>query len=200
MVTRRLVELMGGSIAVTSSAGVGSVFSIELAMTRPLASALAPAAPGAVPLQPGANDDGADPGVVHTLLYVEDNPANLTLVEEIVRFRPDLRLLSAPDGHLGIALAKAHLPEVILMDLNLPCVSGIDALKELRSDPRTAHIPVIALTASAMPRDVERGLASGFFRYLTKPINIDEFTEAIDSTLAVAGARRLPPKAPHDHP
>ena len=123
---------------------------------------------------------------------VEDNPANLKLVQEIVRYQPELRLLSAPDGHLGIELAKAHLPDVILMDLNLPCVSGMDALKELNSDPRTSHIPVIALTANAMPRDIERGMASGFFRYLTKPINIVEFTEAIDSTLAVADQRRAP--------
>ena len=199
VVTRRLVELMGGTIAVTSSAGVGSVFSIELAMTRPLTSALGAGGGAGVlaPPRPEATLDAQGGAAqVHTLLYVEDNPANLKLVEEIVRFRPDLRLLSAPDGHLGIEMAKAHLPEVILMDLNLPCVSGVDALKELRSDPRTAHIPIIALTASAMPRDVERGLASGFFRYLTKPINIDEFTEAIDSTLAVADARRLSPKAP----
>ncbi len=191
VVTRRLVELMGGTISVTSSAGVGSVFSIELALTRPLALALPDGANVArLPVLAGA--DGAHDAAAprRTLLYVEDNPANLKLVEEIVRFRPDLVLLSAPDGHLGIALAKAHLPDMILMDLNLPCVSGMDALKELRSDPRTAHIPVIALTASAMPRDVERGLANGFFRYLTKPINIDEFTEAIDSTLAVADARR----------
>ncbi|ATQ75041.1 hybrid sensor histidine kinase/response regulator [Massilia violaceinigra] len=190
VVTRRLVELMGGEIGVSSSVGVGTVFWIELGLTQPVPSAVGEAVvltlehkPAPVPL--------AD----HSLLYVEDNPANLKLVQEIVRFRPDLHLLTAPDGHLGIELAKAHLPDVILMDINLPCVSGLDALKELRSDPRTAHIPVIALTANAMPRDVERGLASGFFRYLTKPINIDEFNEAIDSTLAFADTRQLAQKA-----
>ena len=181
VVTRRLVELMGGEIGVTSSVGVGTVFWIELVLTEPLASAL----PAGAPLAPLRAEPAPEPLATHTLLYVEDNPANLKLVEEIVRFRPDLRLLSAPDGHLGIALAKAHLPDVILMDLNLPCVSGTDALKEIKSDPRTAHIPVIALTANAMPRDIERGLANGFYRYLTKPINIVEFTEAIDSTLAL---------------
>jgi signal transduction histidine kinase/CheY-like chemotaxis protein len=180
VVTRRLVELMGGQIGVSSSVGVGTVFWIELALTEPLASALGQA--GAPPAMPAPVT--RSPEASRLLLYVEDNPANLKLVEEIVRFRPELHLLSAPDGHIGLALAKAHLPDIVLMDLNLPCVSGTDALKELHSDPRTAAIPVIALTANAMPRDVERGLASGFFRYLTKPINIDEFNQAIDATLA----------------
>ncbi|NHZ90824.1 response regulator [Massilia sp. CCM 8733] len=190
VVTRRLVELMGGDIGVSSSVGVGTVFWIELGLTQPVPSAVGEAT--VLALEPKA---ASAPLAEHTLLYVEDNPANLKLVQEIVRYRPDLHLLAAPDGHIGIELAKAHLPDVILMDLNLPCVSGTDALKELRSDPRTAHIPVIALTASAMPHDVERGLASGFARYLTKPINIDEFNEAIDTTLAFADTRQLAQKA-----
>lgn len=180
VVTKRLVELMGGEIGVTSSPGVGSVFSIELASTAPLASALpergpeAQAAPSAPPAE----------GEPHLVLYVEDNPANLRLVEEIVAFRRDLRLLSAPDGHLGLELAKAHRPDAILMDLNLPGMSGFEVLRQLRADPETTWIPVIALTANAMPRDIERGMAAGFHRYLTKPIDIDKFTEAINSTLA----------------
>jgi CheY-like chemotaxis protein len=125
-----------------------------------------------------------------TLLYVEDNPANLKLVQEIISFRPDLTLLSAPDGHLGIELARVHHPDIILMDINLPGVNGIDALKLLKQDPATSHIPVIALTANAMPRDVEKGIAAGFFRYLIKPINIDEFTDAINSTLAYIAERK----------
>jgi CheY-like chemotaxis protein len=165
---------------------VGSVFWIELPLTEP--HALAPAAAAhqlaQAPAAPGPH------AAARTLLYVEDNPANLKLIEEIVRFRPDLRLLSAHDGHLGIEMARAHLPDLILMDLNLPCVSGTDAMKTLRGDPRTAHIPIIALTANAMPREVERGLASGFFRYLTKPINIDEFTDAVNTTLAWVDSRR----------
>ncbi|RSZ56793.1 response regulator [Massilia atriviolacea] len=192
VVTRRLVELMGGEIGVSSSVGVGTVFWIELGLTQPVPSVAGEAQALALAAD---HAEAQAPLAEHTLLYVEDNPANLKLVQEIVRFRPDLHLLSAPDGHIGIELAKAHLPDVILMDLNLPCVSGTDALKELRSDPRTAHIPIIALTASAMPRDVERGLASGFSRYLTKPINIDEFNEAIDSTLAFADTRQFAQKA-----
>jgi signal transduction histidine kinase/CheY-like chemotaxis protein len=178
VVTKRLLELMGGNIGATSSAGTGSTFWLELQATNPLPSVLS----GATLLRV---DSGSAPSASHVLLYVEDNPANLKLVQEIIGFRSDLRLLMAPDAHLGIEMARVHLPDLILMDINLPGMSGTDALKHLRADPITAHIPVIALTANAMPRDVERGLQNGFFRYLTKPIDIDQFTEAIDSTLAL---------------
>ena len=184
VVTKRLVELMGGQIGVTSSPGVGSVFWIELDSTAPLKSALGAVAAEHGPAAPGAPEAAPDEGEPHLLLYVEDNPANLRLVEEIVGFRQDLRLLAAPDGHLGLQLARAHSPEIILMDLNLPGMSGFEVLKQLRADAETAAIPVIALTANAMPRDIERGMAAGFHRYLTKPIDIDKFTEAINSTLA----------------
>jgi signal transduction histidine kinase/ActR/RegA family two-component response regulator len=183
VVTKRLVELMGGTIGVTSSQGVGSMFWIELQSTEP------------VPSRVDASAERPDQSHRHqagepaTVLYVEDNPANLKLVEEIISFRPDLKLISAPDGHLGIELARAHQPDIILMDINLPGLNGIEAVRLLANDPRTAHIPVIALTANAMPRDVERGLAAGFFRYLIKPINIDEFTEAINSTMAFLARR-----------
>ncbi|WP_306394760.1 ATP-binding protein [Telluria beijingensis] len=180
VVTKRLVELMGGEIGVTSSPGVGSVFWIELASTAPLASALPERGPEDASAPPALPDEGEP----HLVLYIEDNPANLRLVEEIVAFRQDLRLLAAPDGHLGLELAKAHRPEAILLDLNLPGMSGFEVLRQLRADPETTWIPVIALTANAMPRDIERGMAAGFHRYLTKPIDIDKFTEAINSTLA----------------
>ena len=180
---------MGGEIGVTSSPGVGSVFWIELASTAPLApherhGPHGPPAAICVEEAPGKAEAAPREGEPHVILYVEDNPANLRLVEEIVRFRSDLRLLSAPDGHLGLSLARAHQPELILMDWNLPGMSGVEVLRQLRADPETAAIPVIALTANAMPRDVERGQAAGFDHYLTKPIDIAKFTDAIDSTLA----------------
>jgi PAS domain S-box-containing protein len=181
VVTKRLVEHMGGSIGVESTPGDGSVFWFEmvLASAPQFASGRDGAAVLAVPQLP----DGKP---LHTLLYVEDNPANLELVEELIARRPDLRLLSAADAETGIALARAYLPEVILMDLNLPGMSGIQAMKTLRADPATAHIPVVALSANAMPRDIERSLEAGFFSYVTKPIKVVQFMDIIDMALKSA--------------
>jgi len=180
VVTKRLVELMGGQIGVSSSMGIGSVFWIELKACEPVPSAQSLiAGKTLLPAKLVEQDDGTP-----TLLYVEDNPANLRLVEEILRFRSDLRLLTASDGIEGVEMARTHLPYLILMDMNLPGISGSEAQKILGADPQTADIPVIALTANAMPNDVKAGMDAGFFRYVTKPINIDEFTDAIDSALA----------------
>ena len=110
----------------------------------------------------------------------------MKLVEQLVARRPDLRLITAMDGTLGIQLARSHLPDVILMDINLPGISGFKVLKILREDPVTAHIPVIALSANAMPRDIEKGLEAGFFRYLTKPIKIKEFMDTLGTALEFA--------------
>ncbi|MDQ1817033.1 PAS domain S-box protein [Massilia sp. CCM 9210] len=183
VVTKRLVELMGGTMGVSSTAGIGSVFWIELDLSTSVQLSLSPAVAVAAPHAPAA-----PPGApaVATLLYVEDNPANLLLVEEIVGFRPDLALISAPSAELGIALAQSYLPQVILMDINLPGMDGHEAQRLLRADPRTAHIPVIALSANAMERDVQRSIAAGFFAYLTKPIDIDAFSAAVDRALAPA--------------
>ncbi len=114
---------------------------------------------------------------------MEDNPANLMLVERLLARRPDIRLLSARDGRRGVEMARACLPDVILMDINLPGISGLTALRILAEDPATAHIPVIALSANAMPRDIEKGLQAGFFRYLTKPIKVGEFMDTLDLAL-----------------
>ena len=179
VVCKRLVELMGGVIGVESKIGKGSVFWIDLNVTNVLL-APAPVAAGSAALiaakVPGDKS-------LRTLLYVEDNPANLMLVEDIVARRADIHLLSARDGNRGIEIARASRPDVILMDINLPGISGIAALKILRDDPATAHIPVIALSANAIPRDIERGLEAGFFRYLTKPIKVNEFLQTLDLAL-----------------
>ncbi len=181
VVTKRLVELMGGTIGVDSTVGVGSVFWIELGLTSApqLAVQQAEHATSArLPVAAGTP--------LRTLLYVEDNPANLELVEQLIARRPDLRLLSAANGNLGVEFARAYLPEVILMDINLPGISGIEAMKILRADPTTAHIPVIALSANAVPRDIQKGLEAGFFNYLTKPIKVNEFMDALDLALKFA--------------
>jgi CheY-like chemotaxis protein len=127
--------------------------------------------------------------VLRTLLYVEDNLANMQLVEQLIARRPDLRLLSAGDGMLGIEMARTHQPEVILMDINLPGMSGIQALKILREDPVTAHIPVLAISANAMPHDINKGLKAGFLCYLTKPIKVNEFMDALNVALELAGKK-----------
>ena len=123
---------------------------------------------------------------IRTLLYVEDNPANLMLVENLISRRPDIRLLSAKEGLEGIRLAQTVLPDMILMDINLPGINGIRVLELLAQDQLTAHIPVVALSANAMPRDIEKGLEAGFFRYLTKPIRVAEFMNTLDITLKFA--------------
>ncbi len=179
VVTKRLVELMGGKIGVSSQLNIGSIFWIELdgGGTGGAAGRAGTPATTAAPAPPrrGAGQ--------RSLLYVEDNPANLRLVEEILRFHTDLRLLVATDGRQGVALARAELPQVILMDMNLPGISGAEAQRILREDPATSHIPVIALTANAMPLDVKAGIEAGFFRYITKPIAIEELIEAVNSAL-----------------
>jgi len=178
VVTKRLVELMGGAIGAESTLGSGSVFWFELSLTP--APQLANQPDRAAALARPQVPEGTP---VRTLLYVEDNPANLELVEQLIARRPDLRLLSAADGNLGIEFARTYQPAVILMDINLPGTSGTAAMKILGRDPSTAHIPVIALSANAMPRDIENGLTAGFFGYLTKPIKVNEFMEALDVAL-----------------
>ena len=190
VVSKRLVELMGGAIGAESTVGVGSVFWIELNATAAPQLVLGEAEPRAS--APALLQSDLP---LRTLLYVEDNPANLMLVERLVARRPDMRLLSARDGSRGIEIARASLPDVILMDINLPGISGIKALRILLDDPATTHIPVIALSANAMPHDIEKGLEAGFFRYLTKPIKVNEFMDTLDVALKFAETGLAPENA-----
>ncbi len=194
VVTKRLVELMGGTIGVESTVGEGSEFWIELVV-----DAAPQLATGSImPVELDLELKAAGNQVLRTLLYVEDNPANLMLVEQIIETHTHVRMLSARDGNLGVQLARTHLPDVILMDINLPGMSGIEALKVLRNDTATRHIPVIALSANAMPSDIAKGLAAGFFRYLTKPIKINEFMKALDS--ALEHTEKAPARADRSRP
>ncbi|KJS05284.1 MAG: histidine kinase [Gammaproteobacteria bacterium BRH_c0] len=181
VVSKQLVELMKGKIGMESSAGVGSVFWVELDLTAEPHHSLS-----ASDLETLTDTQISAAGPSRTVLYVEDNPANLMLVEDLIARRSDIQLLSARDGICGVAMARATLPDAILMDINLPGISGIEALKILQSDPTTSHIPVVALSANAIPRDIEKGLAAGFFLYLTKPINVKEFMDSLDLVLKFA--------------
>ena len=176
--TRHLVELMGGVIEVESAVNVGSTFWTDFAASAQIVAA--PAQVGGAVAASARRSRSC-----RTVLYIEDNPGNLRLVDEILRPRTDLRLMSASDGQEGIALARQHLPHVILVDINLPGLDGYEVRRILRADPRTVRIPVIAVSASAMPGDAKRSLDAGFYRYITKPIDIDAFTAALDSALAM---------------
>jgi len=180
VVSKRLVELMDGQIGVDSTVGVGSVFWIELNKID------APHIPVALAEKRTTNQPQIESHPqLRTVLCVEDNPANLMLIASIMARRPDIRLLTARDGNQGIEIARQSKPDVILMDINLPDISGITALKLLSEGSVTSTIPVIALSANAMPRDIEKGLEAGFFRYLTKPIKINELMNAIDDALKI---------------
>jgi signal transduction histidine kinase/ActR/RegA family two-component response regulator len=177
VVSKRLTEAMDGLLGVESTAGEGSVFWCELLLTTE---------PEPDPCEDDetliAADVSDDPRQ-RTLLYVEDNPANMELVEELLKRFADLRLVTAVNASLGIELVHSTQPQVILMDINLPGISGLNALRILREDPITARTPVIALSANAMPRDIEAGLEAGFFRYLTKPVRIKELTTTLNDAL-----------------
>jgi len=183
VVAKRLIELMEGTIGVESTVDVGSVFWFELALAAEPHLSME-----VVEAETSARTFMRRGAQLHTLLYVEDNPANMSLVKKIIARHPEIRLLTAVNGNSGIEIARASQPDVILMDINLPVpgINGLEAMKILSADPATAHIPVIALSANAMPRDIENGLAAGFFYYLTKPIKINEFLSVLDKALVFA--------------
>jgi len=188
VMTKRLIKLMGGKISVSSVVNEGTLFSVELSMGKVFNHTITSEQPSVKRYRI------KDTTTKRTLLYVEDNPANLSLVEDIIATRPEFSLLTARDGFAGIEVARLAQPDLILMDINLPGINGTEALKILAKDSLTKHIPIIALSANAIPRDIEKGIDAGFFRYLTKPIRIDEFLSALDAALETEYKKMSKPK------
>jgi signal transduction histidine kinase/CheY-like chemotaxis protein len=180
-ISHRLATLMSGALTFTSEPGRGSTFWLDL----PTAPAGLEVTEETAQAEKGASILLKRATKALTLLYVEDNPPNIALMQELVDSVPNLKLMTAPDGNTGLALAHAHRPDVIVLDINLPGMSGFEVLRRLRHSARTGDIPVMALTAAAQMRDHERGKAAGFAHYLTKPINVQEFLRAVDQMLEV---------------
>lgn len=176
--SKQLVEAMGGVIGVESNVGEGSTFWISLPLET-------------VSDRPELVIGKQDAAVIpiysnekhYTLLYVEDNLSNLTLLKAILSYRTDLEILTAMRGNLGLDLAVGHTPDLILLDLNLPEMSGDEILRELRRNPNTRKIPVIILSADATPGQTRRLLGEGANAYLTKPFDIKKIRETVNSFL-----------------
>jgi CheY-like chemotaxis protein/anti-sigma regulatory factor (Ser/Thr protein kinase) len=175
-VAARLVEQMHGTLDVTSTPGVGSEFRITLRE---------------VPGGTDWGDVGADPAmplpvredVRGSVLYIEDNPANSLLVEQLLHSRPNVRLYKAPDGTTGLVLAAASRPDLILIDFRLPDMHGLEVLRRLREQAGTAHTPCVAVSAHALPAEIEQARAGGFHHYWIKPLDTVEFLAGVDALL-----------------
>ncbi|HEY3364305.1 MAG TPA: PAS domain S-box protein [Symbiobacteriaceae bacterium] len=173
---RSLAEQMGGAISLESTPGVGSRFCVTLPHAPDPAADLAETATAA------ALREGPD-AVARTFLYIEDNPSNVRLMERIIAAYPSVRLLTAPTASLGLDLAFSLHPDLIIVDIHLPDMNGFAVMERLQASEITGRIPVIALSASAMPREVERGKAAGFRTYLTKPLDVPLFLMTVDQLL-----------------
>ena len=180
-IAQQIVEKLDGEIGFESEQDVGSRFWVNI-----------PISARQIALEPG--DETDEPSVEtapvstadrsRTLLYIEDNPDNLHLVEAIISQYRNLHLLSAPNALIGYDISTSKKPDLILMDINLPGMNGLQALKRLRDTPETRNIPVIAVTSNSMPQDIEAGLRAGFDAYLTKPIQVSELMKSVEKLLA----------------
>ena len=179
VITKNIVELMGGIIYVQSEKNKGSTFIVELPICKDRNDSIS----NAISNPSLMENEMTERKDKKSVLYIEDNPANLRLVEQILMSVPNIHMWSAPEPMLGIELALEHLPDLILLDINLPGMNGYDVLKYLRENDASKNIPVIAVSANAMPRDLEQGKAAGFDDYITKPVNVKDLLVKVKSQL-----------------
>ncbi|WP_431064556.1 PAS domain S-box protein [Methylotuvimicrobium sp.] len=177
-ISRRIVEMMGGAIEVESEVGVGSRFMITLPAASNPALLESPKTAAAIETPTFQSRSRQQ-----LVLYIEDNPSNIRLVSQILERQRHIRLITAHTPELGIELARAHRPDLILLDINMPNLNGFQVLSIFQNDPIVKSAPVVAITANAMPRDIERGKAAGFADYLTKPLDIAQFNGILDGLL-----------------
>ena len=178
VITKKLVELMGGNIYIISDINKGSTFSIEFPLVTMTGHKKV------ADKNESKNKIAEDKTEKkYTILYVEDNAANLRLVEQILSAKNSINIISAPEANIGLELIRSENPDLILLDINLPGMNGYDVLKLLRGDDATKNIPVIAVSANAMLRDIEKGMRAGFDDYITKPIDVTTFFVAVMKVL-----------------
>jgi len=177
VITRKLAELMGGAVGFESTPGEGSTFWVSIPVHESGARSVGP------PPADRRSSTKLSSGGHRVVLYVEDNPANVTFMRDLLSSFESIDLLTAPTAEMGIELVRSRRPEVVIMDINLTGMSGLEALRILRAGSDTKDVPVIALTAAASNRDKLRGMEAGFYRYLTKPVNVDELLAALDTLL-----------------